>query len=52
MQKTLERNMRKTVTYEKKPRIAARGRSQTTAREGCKNILKISTNASVSVKIL
>ena len=38
MQKTLEQNLREAVIYENKPRQEARGRSPTTASEGCKKI--------------
>jgi len=37
MQKMLKQNLRKVVIYENKPRSAARGHSQNTASEGCRN---------------
>jgi len=37
MQKVLRQNLHKIVTYENKPRPAARDRSQSTESEGCKN---------------
>jgi len=37
MEKVLKQNLRKVVIYENMPRPAARGRSQNTASEGCKN---------------
>jgi len=39
MQKMLKQSRRKFVIYENKPRPAARGRSQNTASEGCKNLI-------------
>jgi len=40
MEKVLKQNLRKVVIHENKPRPAARGRSQNTAREGCKTFYK------------
>jgi len=40
MEKVLKQNLRQVVIYENKPRPAARGRSQKTASEGCKNFYK------------
>jgi len=40
MEKVLRQNLRKVVIYENKPRTVARGRSQNTANEGCKNFYK------------